>query len=154
MLFFCLCLNCLVVIIHNRNSNSSGLNNSSKPVCISLRLGLIQRLILCWCCILMMLIYVSHWEHVSVFMCACVWWFLVLLVPSETKWRHWQSIEWSCFSAVVMSHYWTLDCTISKCPFCIITLLQWKLQGRRGEGQLKNTWKRDLEKLMWTAGLR
>jgi len=33
-------------------------------------------------------------------------------------------------------------------------MLQWMSQDHRGCGRLGNTWKRDLEKEMWTAGFR
>jgi len=32
--------------------------------------------------------------------------------------------------------------------------LQWTAQGHRGRGRPKNTWRRELENEMWTAGLR
>jgi len=42
--------------------------------------------------------------------------------------------------------------------FCHITTVlpsrQWTPQGHRGRGRPRNTWKRDLEKEMWTAGSR
>jgi len=32
--------------------------------------------------------------------------------------------------------------------------LQWTTQGHRGRGQPKNTWRRELQNEMWTAGFR
>jgi len=33
-------------------------------------------------------------------------------------------------------------------------VLQWMSQGHKGRGRPRNTWKRDLERDMWTAGFR
>jgi len=33
-------------------------------------------------------------------------------------------------------------------------VLQWTPQGHRGRGRPKNTWRRDLEKEMWTVGYK
>ena len=45
--------------------------------------------------------------------------------------------------------------TLRKSDDCIAKqALQWTPQGRRSRGRPRNTWKRDLEKEMWTAGFR